>query len=209
MATMNISVPDPMKDWVQAQIDGGKYASSSDYVRDLIRKDQEDKDKLAKDAIRIVKPAKRDSQASIEFSGHPGLRISSDTVKAMPDHVLEPDKEEQIEDYDELLLERVQDRPHHVDCVKGSSDFGRSPGVHVVRGGDRPHLLERSVGQAIDIDIARCVEGINTFEHAPIELRRQVCARCCQPCVVVAIGEVERDVLDRAVREHDDHGCRH
>jgi len=47
MATMNISVPDPMKDWVQAQIDEGKYASSSDYVRDLIRKDQEQKDKLA------------------------------------------------------------------------------------------------------------------------------------------------------------------
>lgn len=47
MATMNISVPDPMKDWVQSQIDEGKYASSSDYVRDLIRKDQEQKDKLA------------------------------------------------------------------------------------------------------------------------------------------------------------------
>ncbi len=47
MATMNISVPDPMKDWVQAQIDEGKYASTSDYVRDLIRKDQEEKDKLA------------------------------------------------------------------------------------------------------------------------------------------------------------------
>ena len=46
MATMNISVPDPMKDWVQTQIDNGKYASSSDYVRDLIRKDQDEKDKL-------------------------------------------------------------------------------------------------------------------------------------------------------------------
>ncbi|GGO84324.1 hypothetical protein GCM10011348_30310 [Marinobacterium nitratireducens] len=46
MATMNISVPDPMKDWVQAQIDNGKYASSSDYVRDLIRKDQERREKL-------------------------------------------------------------------------------------------------------------------------------------------------------------------
>ena len=46
MVTMNISVPKPMKDWVQAQIDDGKYASSSDYVRDLIRKDQQDKDKL-------------------------------------------------------------------------------------------------------------------------------------------------------------------
>jgi antitoxin ParD1/3/4 len=47
MATMNISVPDPMKDWVQAQVDEGKYASSSDYVRDLIRKDQQQRDKLA------------------------------------------------------------------------------------------------------------------------------------------------------------------
>ena len=47
MATMNISVPEPMKDWVKAQIDAGSYASSSDYVRDLIRKDQQDKKKLA------------------------------------------------------------------------------------------------------------------------------------------------------------------
>lgn len=47
MATMNVSVPDAMKDWVQSQIDGGKYASSSDYVRDLIRKDQQRRDKLA------------------------------------------------------------------------------------------------------------------------------------------------------------------
>jgi antitoxin ParD1/3/4 len=32
---------------VQAQIEEGKYASSSDYVRDLIRKDQQARDKLA------------------------------------------------------------------------------------------------------------------------------------------------------------------
>ncbi len=47
MTSMNISMPDPMKEWVQAQIDGGKYASSSDYVRELIRKDQQDKEQLA------------------------------------------------------------------------------------------------------------------------------------------------------------------
>ena len=29
MATMNISVPDPMKDWVQAQIDGGTLAPAT------------------------------------------------------------------------------------------------------------------------------------------------------------------------------------
>jgi antitoxin ParD1/3/4 len=47
MATMNISVPDPMKDWVQAQVETGAYANTSDYVRDLIRKDQENRAKLA------------------------------------------------------------------------------------------------------------------------------------------------------------------
>jgi antitoxin ParD1/3/4 len=40
MATMNISVPDLMRDFVQRRIDSGRYASVSDYVRDLIRKDQ-------------------------------------------------------------------------------------------------------------------------------------------------------------------------
>jgi antitoxin ParD1/3/4 len=41
MATMNISVPDLMRDYVQRRVDSGRYASASDYVRDLIRKDQE------------------------------------------------------------------------------------------------------------------------------------------------------------------------
>lgn len=40
MASMNVSVPDLMRDWVQSRIESGKYASVSDYVRDLIRKDQ-------------------------------------------------------------------------------------------------------------------------------------------------------------------------
>ncbi|PPC92030.1 MAG: type II toxin-antitoxin system ParD family antitoxin [Methylobacter sp.] len=46
MATMNISLPEQMHDWVQAQIESGQYASSSDYLRDLIRQDQERKDKI-------------------------------------------------------------------------------------------------------------------------------------------------------------------
>jgi len=41
MATMNVSLPDPMKEWVEAQIESGHYSNSSDYVRDLIRRDQE------------------------------------------------------------------------------------------------------------------------------------------------------------------------
>lgn len=41
MATMNVSLPDPMKLWVEERTKGGRYSNASDYVRDLIRKDQE------------------------------------------------------------------------------------------------------------------------------------------------------------------------
>jgi len=47
MATMNVSLPDPMKAWVEAQTKTGKYGNASDYVRDLIRKDQERQSKTA------------------------------------------------------------------------------------------------------------------------------------------------------------------
>lgn len=47
MATMNVFLPDPMKDWVEAQARAGRYANASDYVRDLIRRDQERGDKIA------------------------------------------------------------------------------------------------------------------------------------------------------------------
>ncbi|MBY5816998.1 type II toxin-antitoxin system ParD family antitoxin [Rhizobium leguminosarum] len=47
MATMNVSLPDPMKEWVDAQTKTGRYSNASDYVRDLIRRDQERAGKLA------------------------------------------------------------------------------------------------------------------------------------------------------------------
>jgi antitoxin ParD1/3/4 len=46
MATMNISLPDPMRDWVESQSQQGSYSNKSDYVRDLIRKDQLQSQKL-------------------------------------------------------------------------------------------------------------------------------------------------------------------
>jgi antitoxin ParD1/3/4 len=47
MATMNVSLPEPMRYWVEAQAKTGRYSSASDYVRDLIRRDQERVDKIA------------------------------------------------------------------------------------------------------------------------------------------------------------------
>lgn len=47
MATMNISLPDQMKEWVEAQTKDGRYANASDFVRDIIRKEQVKAEKIA------------------------------------------------------------------------------------------------------------------------------------------------------------------
>lgn len=47
MATMNVSLPDDMKNWVEDQTQTGRYSNASDYVRDLIRKDQDRLEKIA------------------------------------------------------------------------------------------------------------------------------------------------------------------
>ncbi len=47
MATMNISLPDQMKAWVEEQSADGKYANSSDLIRDLIRREQIKQEKIA------------------------------------------------------------------------------------------------------------------------------------------------------------------
>lgn len=47
MGTMNISLPDAMKSWVEDQSRSGRYANSSDYVRDLIRRDRQRVEALA------------------------------------------------------------------------------------------------------------------------------------------------------------------
>jgi len=46
MATMNVSLPDPMKEWVNTQTETGRYGNASDYVRDLIRRDQDRHNKI-------------------------------------------------------------------------------------------------------------------------------------------------------------------
>ena len=48
MVSMSITLPDPMKDWVEDQAQTGRYADASDYIRDLIRQDQEQTDKIAR-----------------------------------------------------------------------------------------------------------------------------------------------------------------
>ena len=41
MASLNISLPEPLREWIDAQITRGRYGNASEYIRDLIRRDQE------------------------------------------------------------------------------------------------------------------------------------------------------------------------
>lgn len=49
MSTLNISITDDMRKWVDQQIASGRYANASDYIRDLIRTNQS-----TTDAIRLA-----------------------------------------------------------------------------------------------------------------------------------------------------------
>ncbi len=53
MQTMNISLPDQLKDFVDAQVGSGRYSSVSEYVCDLIRDDEKCKVQEKLEALLI------------------------------------------------------------------------------------------------------------------------------------------------------------
>jgi len=73
MATMNVSLPDPMKSWVEARTKDGRYSNVSDYMRDLIRRDQ-----ARQQAIEELQGAIREGMQS----GEPRLFDMADFIKA-------------------------------------------------------------------------------------------------------------------------------
>ena len=47
MAQMNISVPEGLKKWAEQRVAEGRYSSTSDLIRDLLRRRQEEEAELA------------------------------------------------------------------------------------------------------------------------------------------------------------------
>lgn len=41
MAGMTISIPDALKDWAEVRVAQGRYRDTSDYLGDLVRRDQQ------------------------------------------------------------------------------------------------------------------------------------------------------------------------
>jgi antitoxin ParD1/3/4 len=44
---MNVSLPDPMKAWVEDRLKDGRFGNTSDYVRHLIRRDRARQEAIA------------------------------------------------------------------------------------------------------------------------------------------------------------------
>ena len=45
MATMNISLPDSLKKWIESRIKSGRFSDASDYMRALVSLDRENQEK--------------------------------------------------------------------------------------------------------------------------------------------------------------------
>lgn len=45
MSTMNISLPDEMRAWVESQVRGGEFSSASEYFRQLVREARAQKER--------------------------------------------------------------------------------------------------------------------------------------------------------------------
>ena len=55
MATMNVSITDKMRSWVERKVSDGDYATASDCLRDLLRERMEYEAKLAWLRVEVQK----------------------------------------------------------------------------------------------------------------------------------------------------------
>ena len=53
MQTMNVSLPDQLKEFVDDQVSSGRYSSVSEYVRELIRDDEKRKAQQKLEALLV------------------------------------------------------------------------------------------------------------------------------------------------------------
>ncbi len=67
-------MPDQMREWIDAQIEVGEYANASDYIRDLIRHDQRQRDSIRLALIEGEKSGKS-SRSAIDIARQTKRRL--------------------------------------------------------------------------------------------------------------------------------------
>ena len=60
MNRLTISLPEKMTDYVQSQVQSGQYGNTSEYIRDLIRKDQSARQMAIAELQSILNEAEAD-----------------------------------------------------------------------------------------------------------------------------------------------------
>lgn len=64
-----------------------------------------DKNKVAKEAAAIIRPAKKDPKAFIRFNEDESTKIESKSIQAMPSAIADEEPEEYIDDINDIELE--------------------------------------------------------------------------------------------------------
>ena len=82
MTSLNISLPEQLREWIEMQVEGGRYGNASEYVRELIRRDQERQmehrlDDLIREGIDSGPPSKLSKRDWIELRADIAKRLES------------------------------------------------------------------------------------------------------------------------------------
>ncbi len=80
MQTMNISLPDQLKDFVDGQVGSDRYSSVSEYVRDLIRDDEKRK---AQEKLEALLVEGIQSGAATEMTAQDWTDIRTEALKKL------------------------------------------------------------------------------------------------------------------------------
>lgn len=64
MNRLTISIPEQMSDWVDAQVDTGRYGNVSEYFRDLVRRDQEQRESAVQELRSLLDAAEKSGIAA-------------------------------------------------------------------------------------------------------------------------------------------------
>lgn len=81
MATMNISLPDQMKEWVERRAASGRYSNSSDVLRDLIREAQDREDAgYSPEVVSAIERAMVNRKDGSRFVDHATAMARLDTA---------------------------------------------------------------------------------------------------------------------------------
>ncbi len=76
--SMNISLPAPLKLWIEQQVDKRGYSTASEFVRDVLRREQEQAARAAADA-RLIEAI--DSGESTPMTAKDWQRIRTEGLK--------------------------------------------------------------------------------------------------------------------------------